>query len=152
MASSLETLRAAIETELDSLSLGGIPIYWPGETYSPTGTWANAEILWNAPAAVVLRLANGTVRVEGVGTESGMSSGGSGVAGNLLKGTLQVRISEPVGSGLTAVYTKADTVRDGFTRKAVGAARFLAPSGPKNVSDATWSAVEIDCPFEVREA
>lgn len=152
MASSLETLRAALETALDALSLGGISIYWPGETYTPSGTWAKAEILWTAPPAVVLRLANGTVRLEGVGTESGMSSGGSGVTGNLLKGTLQVRISAPVGSGLSAVYTKADIVRDGFTRKSVGTARFLAPSGPKNVSDATWSAVEVDCPFEVMEA
>lgn len=152
MASSLETLRAAIETALDGLSLGGISIYWPGETYSPSGTWAKAEILWTPPAAVVIRVADGILRLEGNGTESGMSAGGSGVTGNRLKGTLRVRVSGALGSGLSTVYTKADTVRDGFTRKSVGAARFLAPGGPKNVSDGSWAAVEVDCPFEVMEA
>lgn len=127
-------------------------LHWPGETYTPSGTWAKAEILWTAPSALLFRIGSGELRLEGVGSSSEMGSGGAGVSGNFLKGTLRVQISTALGSGLSAVYTKADTVRDGFSRKSVGAAKFLAPTGPRNVSDANWAAVEVDCPFEVREA
>ena len=136
MASALATVDAAIKSALDGLSWGsGVIGAMEGEIFAaPRGTHWRARI--NYPS------------------DGGrMAIAGSGVTGNAVRGSLEVRIfGAPIGDALATVKAQADVVRSYFSRRLVGTAYFFAPSGPRSEPNANFDVVVVDCPFEVREA
>lgn len=137
MASDLDALRPAIKAVIDGLALG-IPVHYQGETFKPpAGMWMRVSVLW------------GRGRME---------SGGTGVSGNALPGSLMLSLFDAPRGGMAALEAKADVLRSAFSRVKIGAAFFFAPSGPVVVEDASqdqsakWNQVAVSCPFELREA
>lgn len=137
MASALATVDAAIKTALDGLSWGsGVTGAMAGEPFAPPrSTHWRADILYPSGGG-------------------DMSTGGSGVTGNAVRGLLKVRVFGPAttSDALAAIKAQADIVRSYFSRRYVSTAYFFAPSGPMGAHEKNWNVVVVDCPFEVREA
>lgn len=134
MASDTQGARAAIEAAISTVA-GAVQVAFPNVSFTPPDDgrlWIKPAILWG---------------------EGRMVSGGAGTAGNWVTGILVLNVFGPDGEGLGDLYDLADSLRDAFTRVKIGEARFLAPSGPKEIDDPDgWAALSVSCPFQLKES
>lgn len=136
MASALDTVRAGIEGQIQTLWNNRTPVRWADRPFDApnSGNWLAVDIIWGSADVVTM---------------------GGAARKNWVVGVLNLNLFGPVAKGFGALYRDADVAREMVNDLVVSGVMFDAPSGPVVVPDTEgrgkWKQINVSASFRVEE-